>query len=502
MMFLLILLLTVGSNLVQLLIIARNHALGGYLLHQQNDDENTVVIISPPPSSSSALLTMKTMTTSQSNITIPKTTTTTTTGAGINQTEEQNQQQKVSPTKRRESTRSQITANSSNSTASNITTSLSAIETKSSNKNNVPANAVLHIGPYKTASTSIQSSSRLFMSHLAKDGYEMPWVKIRSTANQVPLAICFRYQPFTHPVLYCDERLLEEGRNIAMRNNSILISAEDFSSHDVNLTHVEEYLHQWNHVTVVYVYRRLYTWLQSYHNQISRYIKIDSFRANNTDNVRMNITDFIDQELSRNMTQYITGYYESIKRYKAHGGIDKLVILNMEDKTTDITQQFFCHAMPHAENTCNKAKRSVDKKRSRNDNRSMPLVYYDLAYGAHRLGMINITSQKQLDSAVQLIENHQRVTLNRSSDVEFPFVVCPDRPVLDKLLEISLGMEEWMVPEFFSSPFGESKLRADFEQQAKLANLCSVDISATVRSNEWVNFLSSLNKNIHNSTRF
>jgi hypothetical protein len=42
------------------------------------------------------------------------------------------------------------------------------------NKNEV-LNAVIHIGPYKTATTAIQTYSSKLVKLLAQDGYEMPW---------------------------------------------------------------------------------------------------------------------------------------------------------------------------------------------------------------------------------------------------------------------------------------------------------------------------------------
>eukprot|EP00557_Chaetoceros_sp_GSL56_P008223 CAMPEP_0176499254 /NCGR_PEP_ID=MMETSP0200_2-20121128/12820_1 /TAXON_ID=947934 /ORGANISM="Chaetoceros sp., Strain GSL56" /LENGTH=71 /DNA_ID=CAMNT_0017897643 /DNA_START=698 /DNA_END=913 /DNA_ORIENTATION=+ len=71
-----------------------------------------------------------------------------------------------------------------------------------------------------------------------------------------------------------------------------------------------------------------------------------------------------------------------------------------------------------------------------------------------------------------MIEQHQKVTLNLT-DYDFD-VVCPDRAILDELLDISLEMERLIVPDFFAGPFGESELRSDFEMQSK-SSLCSVD---------------------------
>lgn len=222
---------------------------------------------------------------------------------------------------------------------------------------------------------------------------------------------------------------------------------------------------------VVYVYRRFYSWLQSLHNQVTKSIKLEDFQANITDYLRTNITDFMKQVISRNVTDYHLSMYKALERYNV--AFENIVTLNMEDKYDynntagggDITQQFFCKAMPHSDNTCDAMTKYAKARKKIQVNVSRVLTYHDIAYRAHRLGMINITLQKQLNTAVQLIQQHQTKTL-KLSDTDFHFV-CPDRPLLDLLLEISLEMEQWMVFKFFASPWGESKLRIDFAQRAK-----------------------------------
>jgi hypothetical protein len=281
-----------------------------------------------------------------------------------------------------------------------------------------------------------------------------------------------------------------------MRKSNILLSAEAFDRPELNMTSLKQFLMPWNNnVTVVYTYRRFYSWLQSYHNQVTKNrtggdLLMEAFRTNSTEFLRINITDYLSQELA-SVTNY-TDNYQSVFRYKRE--YSNVVILNIEDKTNDdVTRQFFCHAIPNLEKTCTAVKTRVGRK-SKKHNKSQVLTYHDLAYHAHRLGLIHITSKRQVEMAVQLITQHQKVTL-KLSDYDFD-MLCPDRAMLDQLLQVSLEMERLMVPEFFASPSGESQLRSDFEKQAK-SSLCSIDLTGTIESSNWKGFFVSLNDTLN-----
>jgi hypothetical protein len=358
--------------------------------------------------------------------------------------------------------------------------------------------AILHIGPHKTGSTTLQTFTKKFVKELSQDGYEMPWVEIvGGWESQVQLATCFlKKQPPTaalvRPVPYpCDPRLVDAARKISERNRGILISSEALDRPDVNMTLLRDFLTPWD-VTVVYVYRRFYSWMQSYHNQVGKTVQVlKALLANRTDYLHGNINDLFYQEFTNHSTAEYVDRFTAAWKYQRV--FHNLVVLNMHGKNTDLVQDFFCKAIPHAQNTCEAVKKYRDQ-RMVHYNPSQLLIYYDLAYRAHRLGLIHISSQEQLDTVVQLIEQHQKVTL-KLSDKDFD-VICPERAMLDLLLETSLEMERTMVPEFFAGPLGESELRSDFEMQAK-SSLCSVDIDGTIDSSQWKGFFTSLNDRLN-----
>ena len=93
--------------------------------------------------------------------------------------------------------------------------------------------AVLHIGPHKTGTTTIQEISRQLVGTIVQDGYDMPWnhmddkTHLRIIQNQVQFATCFLDVSRTYP---CSKELLQSAHDIAKQNHSLLISSETFSS--------------------------------------------------------------------------------------------------------------------------------------------------------------------------------------------------------------------------------------------------------------------------------
>lgn len=193
--------------------------------------------------------------------------------------------------------------------------------------------AILHIGPHKTGSTTIQSLMKRFVKELAMDRYEMPWVAIGGWESQVHLATCFLNKAVVnHP---CDQRLIESAKSISKRNSNILISSEEFDREYVNMTSLNDFLTPWN-VTVVYVYRRFYSWLQSYHFELSKKVskKVERFLANSTDYLRTNITEFIYPDLTHINLRWMERY-RAAQRYKQESYYH-VVILNMHNEDMDI----------------------------------------------------------------------------------------------------------------------------------------------------------------------
>jgi len=150
-------------------------------------------------------------------------------------------------------------------------------------------NAVIHIGPHKTGSTTIQAVSLEYYTQLVKDNYEVPFAHNKQkyerhgrkrhsfVANHGSFAACFF--PENHSYTSekghekCIPKTLTAGLEIANLTKSILISAERFDTPGIDVQALSDYLQPWQSVTIVIYYRRFYDWIISYNNQLTKNFK-------------------------------------------------------------------------------------------------------------------------------------------------------------------------------------------------------------------------------------
>jgi len=381
----------------------------------------------------------------------------------------------------------------------NVTHSPHSLE---NNLHNQPAqvmNAEVHVGPHKMGSTTIQESSGMYYAQLVEDNYDTPLAHYSQKQkqrlkrfNHVQFGTCFfsqsssalkphekksKTESVTTVLKFnnaaskqCKPKLLAAGLEIANQTKSILISAEVFDRPDIDIQALSDYLQPWQSVTIVINYRRFYDWIISYNNELYK-----------GGTIIESLYDELNSE--RKMQEYEMSHtYEVMHRYKQV--FDNVTIVNMHD-TKNLTEGFYCDAMPDAKTTCENVKKSNDVT----SNPSKHLEYMVLLNEAKRRGYIKRTPKsKEYKVALEKVQKHQEETLKLSSD-DFA-MKCPPPKVLEKLLAKSLHFEKQIVPEFFSSPLGEAALRADFEKKST-RKLCSIDIEAILETPDWREFFKS-----------
>lgn len=399
-----------------------------------------------------------------------------------------------------------------NKTTTNATTNTSAAAETVTVKN-----AVVHIGPHKTGSSTIQEYTRLFSEQLLEDGYDMPWShkfpngtrpQFRDpTHNQVNVATCFITNPnhIEKKGYPCRTDLLEAGKSIGHNNvnkNSILLSAETFDNLlEDEVASLYDYLHPtWNNVTIVAVYRRFYDWLISFHNQVSRaHIDMttghtkdlwDVFQQNSSNHFGRSLLDDVNviippqgevnKEQLGDKPFYLEEYIlYAIPRYKKY--FANIAVINMHDKSVDLTDSFFCDVIPHANKTCHAFRQKVSKDGTtlQENKSSKDIVYMELAYAAHRRGIFPIKTKKHLTLVVDAMQHYQEKVLNLSVE-DFPYK-CLSQEMLDKIWAISEQAEQVFGKKGNGS---EQEMKADFEKKSKF-DLCEVIFDDVIRSDTW-----------------
>lgn len=306
--------------------------------------------------------------------------------------------------------------------------------------------AVVHIGPHKTGTTTMQHTMKNYIETLYDDGYHIPgnWSNY-SWVNMMILTDCLRKDKKDYVFTYndidddkvrrkqrqlrslsttttkrvmetnshesdhtnqedslshrklgnfpCDMNILEEIKYIASQpnsNNNLLLTAESFSGKFMNMDRVQYLLRPWNKVVIIAYYRRFYEWFHSQWNQM--------YKDSNPD-VRPHFIDFITLNNGSNIDYFAYNNYilGLIPRWEEtfvnttiltttgqqqHGEIKLYNLHNLPEKT--ISESFFCQSIPNATKTCNAVRMRIKNIGELKDNPSIPFIYSDLAYLAQQ----------------------------------------------------------------------------------------------------------------------
>lgn len=383
-----------------------------------------------------------------------------------------------------------------------------AMKRKNKKKHRVSELAVVHIGPHKTSTTSIQGFAKEFMDELHKDGYAIPgdWSE-RNTINMIELTNCFlptfttikdeerrnHRRSLQFSSTYCDSKILNDIPTIASLGYNLFLTAESFSYLAINLDKVIEVLKPWKHVKVIAYYRRFYDWLHSQWNQDHKEIH---------PSIRPSFNDYITQ-LHKLGTEEIMGYQKAyrnnyitacIPRWKnIYPDID---VYNMHDmKVKKATITFYCDALPNATNTCFAIEKKLRLKPEARENPSHKYVYTDLAYvaGKERMNLIP-KSSKYYDMSIKelgiVIQNYHEKIMGRSM-YSFDYMICPNDNVLNELLQKTLDTELEYFPDFYNT-HGKQEIIEQFDKE-KTSKLCHVNATAVLLyDNEWKSYFQSL----------
>ena len=372
-------------------------------------------------------------------------------------------------------------------------------------------NAVVHIGPHKTGSTTIQEHSLALQTHLLSDGYGMPYAhtftdgkKIHEPwCNQVNVATCFIHNA-NHPekrYFPCRNDLLQAGLDIGHRlNNSILLSAETFSSlEEEGVAALHDYLHPtWENITIIAYYRRYYDWIVSCYSESSRLSFAQAwhiFQQNSTDRLReslLNILTNTELPFPKEFLEVHRHLYvlSVIPRYKKY--FSNVVVVNMHDQSMDLSERFYCELVPHASKTC-KAWRHMSstgnlEKVLNTNNRQQNVEYIELAYVAHRKGMIHVKTEQHCRDVVDAIQVYHETT-NKLKISDFPRQ-CLQAAALKNLWELSVQAEKEFGSSVSLGNDGQDPLdvlKDDFDKKSK-SQLCEVDFDVILETAVWREF--------------
>jgi hypothetical protein len=379
---------------------------------------------------------------------------------------------------------------------------------------------ILHVGPPKTATTSIQCFLSAHAAELQQDGihyfghvvtgrlcgrsYKRPTKRPTNLARPVLFQNCSSYQSKSPPQASACARAFDMFHNqtaVHHRNNeTIFMSDEFFSSGHVDAMLLDEFVTQMRHrwrVRVIFTYRRLYQYLPSQYFQ--QFDLVNTARSRTV--LRLwpgddpggwlipTMDDYVGQRLGANKSPSA-----SWQRWTKQQLEFDVTFANMHNNTAgnNFLHHFVCDMVPEAKELCRLLSSSSSSSETTARNSAAPkqqnLHWDQLAVAAYQRGWMmndNRTTTVSRAAAREALQRHYSgIGMSKLGDFN---VTCLSPTNKALLLNLSLIYEYETVPDFFRSEQGESQIRADFAKDGFSEKFCSIDINATLaqRSDQW-----------------
>jgi hypothetical protein len=314
-------------------------------------------------------------------------------------------------------------------------------------------------------------------------------------------------------------RLKRKLQQLARSGRNALMVWEHFS--DADPSKIQKFLDalddKWE-VHLIVHYRRLYSWLPAFYNQIQspgwngrealliwpsdvfwRPTKLEIVRGR----VRVPFDMFTEADMSR---LGVSGRYRTKLRSIVNGSRHPVELAlsrwstnisspsvhlvethhlqdqNLAQGSDPLLSHLFCHVIPSLHKTCDAIRRSELEVLDVGRNERFPAENYDLlAIHAHResLHPRGIERLSRPD-AWDLIQERQEVGLGRNSS-DFPLKCMPSK-ALEYLLKLSLAAEASI------HPGQEGDHRRQFDDAVKDGEYCHLDAEATLEHPDWKDF--------------
>lgn len=306
---------------------------------------------------------------------------------------------------------------------------------------------ILHVGPHKTGTTTIQDAFRSYSAELKSDNYT--FMNSNTTRKGVRSFYGKRSTFF-----------FDSLRDLVNKNpTNMIVSEEDMSfmrrGGDFFRLLKKEFP-EW-HIHVVVGYRRYHEWLVSLYNQ----------RHKN----KRHRQSFVDWYRT-NKRMYAHDCFRTYHGMKQH--FDSVSIVNIHSPVNLMTN-VFCNVIPHATHSCTRSK--IEKETGK-ANPSIPLWPKAVSEEA-RFQRLTFENVETLANDITEFAS----TINYAVPLK-----CLLPQVQQSILDKSLQYEKDLVPDFFQSPLGEGILRQEFEAAVQAKKFCSVDVAQVLEDERWQSF--------------
>ena len=243
--------------------------------------------------------------------------------------------------------------------------------------------AILHVGPHKMGSTSVQAALATFHEELTQDGFMVP--SISDGYQRLYAAASYlrcpkgEVEPCPHMTcpLKCDDPEVEQGwRNLIIaldtaraEGKGVILSAEDFDRPDVRVKELFDALHGFD-VTTVVMYRHYFDWIASVYGHLRSHevyalecangipegcygsVGWEERRTNTLEDAAKRYTPLVKWLTKDRLTSYLEIYTADVlQRFAKFGTVDTIMVDARVEGTPEGTleEAFLCRGgMPNA----------------------------------------------------------------------------------------------------------------------------------------------------------
>jgi hypothetical protein len=357
----------------------------------------------------------------------------------------------------------------------------------------------LHVGPQKTASSSLQSTLDK-LSHLTNELKDDNFYYKHITPEMGDFDCETDHWGGFHNCIASDKlkSLIRKARD---EGKNLLLTDENLDENFVRGLRDAIDDDDWN-VTVIVMYRRIHEWLLSWYNQINKTTNIDSkgdvlfndegipFRTEHKhwpDHSGINIPDF--STWYKEYTRYwkpteLVDMHQSIKFYNLYNESFKnnVRLYNMHNEG-DLVTDFICNIIG-ATYACEEYKKNVEVyKKEEEKNSSIDLDHDIIAVHAYNQGHIDKTlTRAGVAEAVTTYIKESGKIIPRKCDTE----------VTDQVRNWLIDSEKVMSGDRNWAKIKEDELLQVYESYTTKGELCDVDKDAILLDQDWLHFFHSL----------
>lgn len=340
---------------------------------------------------------------------------------------------------------------------------------------------IIHAGPHKTATTALQAfmydliftNETIFQKDkLRVPNYdELPGVFGKEGVG-LNLAHCsledYKNSGGTMNIGMCAPmreafpKFMQEAYN---KSENILIVAEDFDRVELDIKRLRFFIRPYKQVKIVVMYRRLHDWLPSFYNQI---VDLYTLIYAKGEEEYPSFVEWLEKNYDKFEQMHaimLADFYQKIDYVKS---VD---IINMHEVAANgnLIDHFFCDHL-HAKSACQAIKDGAKPSKS---NIGVDHEYERLTIKASLGKKIPTSLNKPID--ITRATRHMKTKAEELNVHGTLPRICPNKDLLDRILQTEIEHERTFFPEWFESQGGEAGIRQSFQKAVK-KKFCSLDV--------------------------